>query len=135
MKTNSPSHEKVTQRAQKIWQAQGSPVGRDLEIWLEAERQLSAGSADVSSSSEAAENSRTVSESKGATALADRVKAETVSEAAVEHLISPPIPQEEALKAALQNKAARAPQVPHKTAPKAMPPVSGKPLWDKPHSS
>jgi hypothetical protein len=30
---------------------------------------------------------------------------------------------------------ARAPVISHQTAPKAKPPESGKPLWDRPHSS
>jgi hypothetical protein len=45
-------------------------------------------------------------------------------------------PDEVAIKAQLQKEAARAPQQPHgKDAPKAKPPESGKPVWDKPHSS
>ena len=47
-----------------------------------------------------------------------------------------PSPDDLAAKAALQAKAARAPQQQHgKNAPKPAPPESGKPLWDKPHSS
>ena len=135
MKTNSPTHEEVTQRAEKIWQAQGNPDGRDLEIWLEAERQLVLGTTDSNSAPDSGETSRTGAESTGATALAERVKAETASESAIEFLISPPISEEDAVKAALQTKAARAPKLPRKFAPKAAAPVSGKPLWDKPHSS
>jgi DUF2934 family protein len=30
----------IERRAREIWLARGSPVGQDLEIWLEAERQL-----------------------------------------------------------------------------------------------
>jgi len=48
----------------------------------------------------------------------------------------PTDPDAEAAKAEQQKKAARAPQQPHgKDAPKAKPPESGKPVWDKPHSS
>jgi hypothetical protein len=34
-----------------------------------------------------------------------------------------------------QKKEARAPKLPVKGAPKPKPPETGKPLWDKPHSS
>ena len=45
-------------------------------------------------------------------------------------------PDEVAAKAEQQKKAARAPQQPHgNNAPKPKPPESGKPIWDKPHSS
>lgn len=33
-------HDKVAERARKLWMERGSPGGRDLEHWLEAERQL-----------------------------------------------------------------------------------------------
>jgi hypothetical protein len=43
---------------------------------------------------------------------------------------------EASAKAEQQKKDARAPQTPHgKEAPKAKPTESGKPVWDKPHSS
>lgn len=45
------------------------------------------------------------------------------------------IPTNEAAKAEQQKKEARAPQQPTKDAPKQKPPESGKPIWDKPHSS
>jgi|GEM_PF-710329 len=35
-----PTHEQISIRAELLWKAQGSPSGRDEEIWLEAERQL-----------------------------------------------------------------------------------------------
>ena len=31
-------HEKISERAYQLWQAQGEPQGRDEEIWLLAER-------------------------------------------------------------------------------------------------
>ena len=34
------SHERIAQRAYLIWLSKGRPVGRDMEHWLEAERQL-----------------------------------------------------------------------------------------------
>jgi len=53
----------------------------------------------------------------------------------VEYQITPAVSDDEAIKAALQKREARAPQVPAKTAPHPHAPVSGKPLWSKPHSS
>ena len=45
-------------------------------------------------------------------------------------------PDELAAKAEQQKKEARAPQQPHgKDAPPVKPPESGKPVWDKPHST
>lgn len=35
-----PSHDKVSRRAKELWEKYGKPVGRDEEIWLEAERAL-----------------------------------------------------------------------------------------------
>ncbi len=47
MKTSNPPfvsaqayHDAITQRAREIWRARGRPVGQDVEIWLEAERDL-----------------------------------------------------------------------------------------------
>ncbi len=34
------SHEKIAERARQLWMERGSPGGRDLEHWLDAERQL-----------------------------------------------------------------------------------------------
>lgn len=36
-----PTQEEITARARQIWQDRGCPSDRDLEIWVEAERQLS----------------------------------------------------------------------------------------------
>ena len=35
-----PTNDQIATRARRIWQERGSPGGRDLEHWLEAERQL-----------------------------------------------------------------------------------------------
>jgi Protein of unknown function (DUF2934) len=40
MKTYEPTYEEIEQRARENWTAQGQPVGRDEEIWLQAEQQL-----------------------------------------------------------------------------------------------
>jgi hypothetical protein len=34
------SHEQIALRAHHLWEERGRPEGRDLEHWLEAERQL-----------------------------------------------------------------------------------------------
>jgi hypothetical protein len=34
--------QEISARAHKIWERNGSPAGRDLEFWFEAERQLGA---------------------------------------------------------------------------------------------
>ena len=47
----------------------------------------------------------------------------------------PQDPDELKAKADLQRKEARAPMMPMKSAPKPMPPQSGKPIWSLPHSS
>lgn len=33
-------HDTISQRAREIWHARGRPDGQDVEIWLEAERDL-----------------------------------------------------------------------------------------------
>ena len=133
MKT--PTHQDVTQRAYHIWEEYGRPEGRETEIWLKAEQQLTAECCGSISDSEDQKSERTVGESKGASALATRVKEETAAESAVEYLISPPISQDAAIKAALQKKEARAPQHAVKSAPHSSPAETGKPLWSQPHSS
>lgn len=35
-----PTNTQIADRAMAIWRARGCPVGRDVEIWLEAEAQL-----------------------------------------------------------------------------------------------
>lgn len=103
---NTPTHQAIEHRARQIWQDYGCPAGRDEEIWLEAETQLSA---DHATSQQAHPGSRTLGESQSAVALAES--------------------------AARMRKDARAPITPHVAAPKPVPAETGKPLWSKPHSS
>ena len=35
-----PTHDEISRQAYELWQNRGCPTGRDLELWLEAERQL-----------------------------------------------------------------------------------------------
>lgn len=37
---STPTRTEIADRARTLWLAQGAPTGRDLDIWLEAERQL-----------------------------------------------------------------------------------------------
>jgi|SRR6185503_13425308 len=41
--SNTPTQEQITRRAYEIFIERGRPEGRDLEHWLEAEKQLRAG--------------------------------------------------------------------------------------------
>jgi hypothetical protein len=115
MNTNTPTHEEIAQHAQHLWRDRGCPPGMDTEIWLEAERQLSS--------------------KKTTSPFGARASAETAAESEIEYHISPAVPQQEAIQAALQKQAARAPQVPSHTGRKAKPPESGKPVWSKARSS
>ncbi|MDI1247395.1 MAG: DUF2934 domain-containing protein [Lacunisphaera sp.] len=112
---NSPSHEEISRRAYQLWHEYGSPADRDLEIWLNAERQLTA------------------------KAAADAPAAPTPAEPAVDSVsephLAPALPDQAASQAFLQKQTARAPQIAHHTGPHAKPPVTGKPLHDRPHSS
>ncbi|CAM2930097.1 DUF2934 domain-containing protein [Rariglobus hedericola] len=38
----TPTHEEITRRAETLWLDKGKPSGCDDEIWLQAERELSA---------------------------------------------------------------------------------------------
>lgn len=38
--TPHPSHHAIALRAAELWRQRGYPAGRDMELWLEAERQL-----------------------------------------------------------------------------------------------
>jgi hypothetical protein len=42
MKTTltAPSHEKISARAQQLWQIAGNPADRDLEFWLAGENEI-----------------------------------------------------------------------------------------------
>ena len=55
----TPTHDEIAQRAREIWNSRGQPAGQDLEIWLEAERQLQA-SAPAPAASAASDDSPAV---------------------------------------------------------------------------
>jgi hypothetical protein len=37
---SAPTYEQTADRARQLWEKNGTPEGRDVEFWLEAERQL-----------------------------------------------------------------------------------------------
>lgn len=118
MKT--PSHQAISQRAYEIWQAEGHPDGRDTEIWLNAEQQLSTASTKASPPAATRSAARPPVRSSGNTPVtADRIKSETAAESAVEYNISPAVSEDDAVKAALQTQGPGAPS-PGKTVPPAV---------------
>jgi hypothetical protein len=38
--TPPPSHEAISHRARALWEQAGSPEGRDITYWLQAEKEL-----------------------------------------------------------------------------------------------
>lgn len=103
------THESVAHCAHQIWQDSGCVEGRDLDNWIEAERRLV-------SDEPAAELATALEQGNGHIAgdsPADHARDEVAAE---------------------QRHEARAPITSHKSAPRAKPPESGKPLWNQPHS-
>lgn len=132
MNPNAPSHESVTQRAQQIWRERGCPSGQDTEIWLEAERQL-AMTASAHNAPSRPEGRGNGNSQSGLSSTDPQVAPPTHDRPA--DAAPHPTPSEAAALASQQKKSARAPKQPAKIAPKAKPTESGKPIWDKPHSS
>jgi hypothetical protein len=95
MKINSLTHDAISQRAQEIWQNEGQPTGRDTEIWLTAEQQLS----------------------EPAPTSAARLTSETAAESVVEFHLPSSTSEEAAVRAALQTPESRGSPPPDKTAP------------------
>ena len=111
----TPTHDEISLEAQKLWQNRACPADCDTEIWLEAERKLT--------------------KDPAANTFAARTSAEAASESEVENLLSPAESEQMSIQAAVQKENARAPQVPRHTGPKTKPAETGKPLWNRPHSS
>jgi len=112
---STPTHDEITSEAQKIWLNRGCPADCDTEIWLDAERKLT--------------------EDPAANTFAARSSAEAASESEIENLLSPAESEQMSIQAAVQKENARAPQVPRHTGPKPKTAETGKPLWNRPHSS
>lgn len=108
MKTTiHPTHEEIARRAKHLWQDRGCPQGQDDEIWLQAENQLTNQPFDEPGPSSGVS--------------VERVKAETAAESMVEYQITPAVSQDEAIRAALQKKDARAANPPAEPAAKKTP--------------
>jgi len=148
MTTNSPTEQDIAQHARELWLERGQPTGQDTQIWLEAERQLktAAEAANTPSPTEGRGNGKTQASQSpadpksadlkpGASAQTERLRGEMASESEVEFQITPAQSVDEDIQAALQKRDARAPQRPTKEGPSSKPPVTGKPVWPKPHSS
>ncbi len=43
MNSTASIHEKISQRAHQIWEHAGQPAGREIDHWLQAERELHEG--------------------------------------------------------------------------------------------
>jgi len=116
MSNSSRNHDTIKQLAREIWETRGQPKGCDLEIWLEAEKQSSTGSAEA--------DVRGSGKSQESTTPADP---ETTAPA--------PTPIQQEVKSAQRKKSEREPQKAVKANPaKLEPAATGKPLWPKPKS-
>lgn len=87
---NTPTHDEIALQAAQLWKDRGCPEGIDNEIWLEAERQLQEGSQPAGGGKDQV--------------FIERAKEETAAESMVEYNITPPVSQQAAIKAAVQNK-------------------------------
>ena len=125
-KKKQPSHDEISHRATQLWKERGSPAGQDREIWLDAESQLQAAiklEADKNHGHAPDTHVHAGNNGHGKT------------KAAAESAPPSPEPDKTHARADQQKQAARAPQVPQHTGPAPKPPVSGKPIYPKPHSS
>jgi hypothetical protein len=115
----SPHHDSISQIAREIWEKSNRPSGRDLEIWLEAEKQ--SGVSSAGRPVESAQNVRGSGESQKSITSADPGSTEPAA-----------TPIEAEAKIARRKQSARAPRSAVKANPaKAETPVTGKPLWPK----
>jgi len=108
-----PTHKDIARHARQLWQDRGCPEGQDMELWLEAERQLNNG---------------------GKEAFAERAKAETAAESMVEFQISPAVPEEKAIKAALQKNPTQNVD-PSRRTPRGNPTAPGNTVKTGPYSA
>jgi hypothetical protein len=57
-----PLHDAIAVRAYQLWEGYGRPEGRDVEIWLEAERQLLGADGAVNNGAQGAVEARPLAE-------------------------------------------------------------------------
>lgn len=117
---NQPTHDEIATAAHSLWKDRGCPEGIDNEIWLEAEQQL---------------RGRRPPAPESRADFARRTQVEAAAQSRDEFHLSPAASEQQAIRAALQKKDARAPQSPQHTGPKGKPAPPGKPLYDRPHSA
>jgi hypothetical protein len=129
MNKNPPTYEEISRRAYEIWQTQGSPAGNDTEHWLKAEEELAAPAGAHNAPSDSRGRGNGNSQSSGW--AADPKVADLTSGHDHRHLLTP---DEVAAKNLQQKKEARASHVAGENGHPMVPPQSGKPIWDKPHS-
>lgn len=127
---NQPTHDEIAVRAHQIWELRGSIHGIDTQTWLEAERELHARAQEAAPKA-AAEHHHP----KQKAADTQEPKAGASTPTTIKAPATPTIPTKELAVAEVQKAEARAPQVPHHTAPTAKPAPPGKPIWDRPHSA
>jgi len=112
MKTNSLTHGEIAERARQIWESEGNPTGRDTEIWLNAEQQLSA-----LTTGQTKETSAAAARSfPGSATAAERLTSETAAESIVECSLPSSTSDADAVQAALQTPESRGIKLPGKTA-------------------
>jgi len=113
MKTNSLTHGEIAERARQIWEAEGNPTGRDTEIWLNAEQQLSA--LTTGPAKQTPFTGARFPESSAS--AAERLTSETAAESVVEFSLPSSTPDADAVQAALQTPESRGTKSPGKTGP------------------
>ncbi len=111
METNSLTHGEIAERARQIWESEGKPTGRDTEIWLNAEQQLSANTTGPKQQTSAAARS-----SQNSATAAERLTSETATESVVEFSLPASTSDADAVQAALQTPESRGTRPPGKTA-------------------
>jgi len=112
METNSLTHGEIAERARQIWESEGNPTGRDTEIWLNAEQQLSA-----LTTGQTKETSAAAARSfPGSATAAERLTSETAAESIVECSLPSSTSDADAVQAALQTPESRGTRPPGKTA-------------------
>ena len=111
METNSLTHGEIAERARQIWESEGNPTGRDTEIWLNAEQQLSALTTGQTKETSAAARS-----SQNSATAAERLTSETAAESVVEFSLPASTSDADAVQAALQTPESRGTRPPGKTA-------------------
>ena len=112
MKTNSLTHGEIAERARQIWESEGNPTGRDTEIWLNAEQQLSANTTGPKQQTPA----DAAHPSQSSASAAERLTSETATESVVEFSLPASTSDADAVQAALQTPESRGTRPPGKTA-------------------